>query len=110
MNQLVKLFVALTFLCCVFATETKAQEKEPTRARVVLNKTAKAGVFVVGKTAKYSWKATKFTAGKVVKPAITTATPAVGKFAKDQTGRVVKRSFPVVKRLAITYLKFRFSP
>jgi hypothetical protein len=101
------LLSAIVFVASICVS---AQTDESSRVRKVVGGTAKVGVVVVGSAAKYSWKATKFTAKHVAKPIVVKAVPAVGKFALKQTGRVVKRSVPVVKKFAITYLKFRLSP
>jgi hypothetical protein len=86
------------------------QDADSSRARKAVAGTAKVGVVVIGTAAKYSWKATKFTGKHVAKPVIIKGAPAVGKFALKQSGNIVKRTVPVVRKFAVTYLKFRLSP
>ncbi|NNE66853.1 MAG: hypothetical protein HKN33_09825 [Pyrinomonadaceae bacterium] len=108
-NHLIKLALACAFTA-LFALTANGQSNDSTQsgtARKVLNGTAKTSVIVVGQTAKYTWKATKFTAGKVAKPIVVKAAPATGKFMLKQSGRAVKKSVPIVKKFAVTYLKFR---
>lgn len=99
------------FTCTAAGQDTAEQtEQESGTATKILNGTARTTYIVVGTTARYGWKATKFTAGKVVKPVIVKAAPAAGKFLLKQSGTVIKKSFPVIKKTAFTYLKFRLSP
>ncbi|MDH3492553.1 MAG: hypothetical protein OEM82_03310, partial [Acidobacteriota bacterium] len=97
------------FLLALSVSAT-GQAKPNGTARKLLNGTAKTTVVVVGQSAKYGWKATRFTAGKVVRPIVVKSAPKAGKFTLRQTTLLIKGSIPVVKKFAVTYLKFRFSP
>ena len=94
----------------MFALSASASAQNETKgtATKLLNGTGKTAVVVVGQTAKYTWKAAKFTTGKVAKPIVVKSAPAFGKFAFRQTGNAVKIAIPVVKKFAITYLKLKF--
>jgi hypothetical protein len=63
---------------------------------------------IVGTSAKYTYKAAKFTAVKVAKPIIVKAAPKAGKFVLKQTGKAVKASIPISKKLFIRYIKYKF--
>ena len=109
--MLKKLFPFAVLVILAISFDASAQDRnDGGTARKIANGTAKTGVIVVGTAAKYTWKAAKFTAGKVAKPIIVKSAPKVGKFALKQSGRAAKKSLPVVKKFAITYLKLRFSP
>lgn len=106
MNRTISKFVLLGGMLLVFSFAAHGQTDKPGTTEKVLGGAARTTYVVVGTTAKYGWKTTKFTAKHVVKPVATKAAPAVGKFAFKQSAAAVKLSFPVVKKAVITYLKF----
>ncbi|MCB1023467.1 MAG: hypothetical protein KDB79_03700 [Acidobacteria bacterium] len=67
-------------------------------------------VIVVGETAKFSYKATKFTAKNVAKPLIVKSAPAVGKFMLKQSGNAVKTTLPLIRKIAVKYIKYKLLP
>lgn len=89
------------------------ETKKPSPAAQVLNLSGQIAVIVVGQSAKAAWKVTKFTAADIAKPIargiILKATPKLTTFALKLTGKVIKRGYPVVQKLAVTYLKTRLS-
>ena len=110
MHKLIRNIALTGGILFVLSVTVSGQAGKTGTAKKVLNKTAKTTIVVVGTTAKYTWKASKFTAGKVAKPIIVKSAPATGKFVLRQTGNAVKLTFPLVKRFAVTYLKLRLSP
>lgn len=92
----------------ILGTAANAQTVEKNIAEKTLSVAKKTGVIVVGSAAKFSYKATKFTATKVAKPIIVKSAPAIGKFMLRQTGYTVKKSVPVAKKLFIKYVKYKF--
>ena len=112
-HQMSKILFKIALACALFlalSLTASGQTQKNDGAKSVLNKSARTSVVIVGTTAKYTWKATKFTADKVAKPIIVKSAPKIGKFALRQSGKAAKRSMPILKKLAITYLKLRFSP
>jgi len=101
------------FLCLglvALATSANAQDSEQSTAKKTLKTGKKVVVVVVGRTAKLTYKATKFSADKIAKPIIVKSAPKVAGFALKQTGKTIKTSFPVVKKLFIQYVKYKFLP
>lgn len=92
----------------IFNVQINAQKGET--AKKVAKVTAKTGIVIVGKSAKYTYQATKFTAKNIAKPIIIRSAPKVGEFMLSQTGNVVKSSYPVGKKLFIKYIKYKFIP
>jgi hypothetical protein len=87
------------------STETR----KPSPAAKVINLSGQIAVIVVGQTAKVAWKTTKFTASEMAKPVIKgiflKATPALTKFGLRLTGKAIKKGYPVVQKLVVTYLR-----
>lgn len=103
----------LAFLCLAllaFASSAYAQDSKQSAAKRTLNTGKRVVVVVVGQTAKFTYKATKFSADKIAKPIIVKSAPKVAGFALKQTGKTIKTSFPVVKKLFIRYIKYKFIP
>jgi hypothetical protein len=90
-----------------------AETRKTSPAMQVLNLSGQIAVIVVGQGAKAAWKVTKFTASDMAKPIVKgiflKATPALSRFGMKITGKVIKKGFPVVQKLAVTYLKTRLS-
>ncbi len=100
--------IVLCAFFLVFSSNTKAQQNNI--ATKTVKATAKTGVVIVGKSAQFTYKAAKFTTKKVAKPIIVKSAPKVGKFMLNQSGKLIKSSFPVAKKLFIKYVKYKFSP
>ncbi len=103
------------FFVCAFALllsiSVNAQDKvKKNVALKTLNISKKVTYVVVGNSAKYTWKAAKFTGKHVAKPIIVKSAPKVGKFMLKQSGTAIKKSFPVGKKLFIKYIKYKFLP
>jgi hypothetical protein len=79
-------------------------------ANQTLKATSKATVVIVGKSAKYSYKAAKFTTKHIARPIIVKSAPKIGKFALKTSGSIIKKSYPVGKNLFLKYVKYKFSP
>ncbi len=99
--------VAVIVFVPAFGIVASAQESKPSPTERVLIKTGNATAAVAGQSAKLTYKAAKFTAGKIAKPIIVNSAPAVGKFILKQTGRTIKVSVPVGKKLFIKYIKYK---
>ncbi|MEZ5305841.1 MAG: hypothetical protein R2684_01715 [Pyrinomonadaceae bacterium] len=111
MKNLIFKLLLLSGMLVAFSTVSNAQaENAKNPVNKLASATAKTGVVVIGSAAKLTWQATKFTAGKVAKPLVVKAAPQAGKFALKQSGTVVKKAMPVVRKLAVTYLKLRLGP
>jgi hypothetical protein len=93
------------FLLCISG---HAQNKNLAQKSLSVSK--KATVIIVGNSAKYAYKATKFTAGRVAKPVIVKSAPGVGKFVLKSSGLTLKKTFPLGKKLFIKYIKYKFLP
>ncbi|NNF00893.1 MAG: hypothetical protein HKN25_17890 [Pyrinomonadaceae bacterium] len=95
----------------IFSLSANAQDSTKTNAALrSLNVSKKVTYVVVGKSAKYTWKATKFTAGRVAKPIIVRSAPAVGKFMLKKSGYAAKKSLPIARKLFIKYVKYKLIP
>ncbi|MEZ5344547.1 MAG: hypothetical protein R2681_03230 [Pyrinomonadaceae bacterium] len=94
----------------LFALSSNAQEPDNAAAVKTLNAAKTVTVVVVGESAKFTYKATKFSAKNVAKPIVAKAAPAAGKFVLKQSGKVVKRSIPVMAKIAVKYAKYKFLP
>lgn len=104
--------IALLALTITVSAQKKAVAADPDEQSVVetaLDLTGKATVIVVGTAAKAAWKTTKFTAVEVGKPAVKAlllkAAPKVTMFFVKLTGKGIQKGFPVVQKLAVTYLR-----
>ncbi len=101
-----------TVLLCAFMfllfISINAQNKNLAQKSLSVSK--KATVVIVGQSAKFGYKATKFTAKRVAKPIIVKSAPRAAKFVFKQTGNVIKTSYPVVKKLFVKYVKYKIIP
>ena len=102
------LFLAL-FLLAGYISANAQTEKKDTVQRS-FGATKKVAVIVIGKPAKYGYKATKFTANKIAKPIIVKSAPRVGQFVWKNSKSFTKRIFPVIKTLVIKYVKYKLIP
>ncbi len=105
--------IALQLIFCgifvlILAMGTNAQQKNLAQKSLSVSK--KATVIIVGNSAKYSYKATKFTASKVAKPIIVKSAPKVGMFLLKKSGYTAKKAFPVGRKLFVKYIKYKFLP
>lgn len=93
-----------------FNTSLSAQEADNPVVVKTVNAAKTVTYIVVGETAKFTYKAAKFTAKNAAKPIIVKATPAVGKFMLKQSGKAVKTSIPLITKIAVKYVKYKFLP
>ena len=110
MHKQISRLALLAAMLLAFSLIANAQTKQNGTTKKVLKGTAKTGVVVIGSAAKYTWKATKFTSGKVVKPLLVKSAPAAGKFTWKQSRKAARFTFPLVRKFAVTYLRFRGFP
>jgi len=100
--------ILLSGFLCLFSLITNAQKANIGMRTLQASKNTT--VVVARQTAKLTFKVTKFAAKKVAKPIIVKSAPKAGKFMLRQTGKVIKRSYPIGKSLFIKYVKYKFMP
>ena len=110
MPKLLSKTLFLTAIFIAFQLSANGQESKRNLALKTLVVGKKASVFVVKKSAKVGYKVTKFTAVKIAKPIIVKSAPKVAKFTLKQSGNILKRSFPIGKKLFVKYIKYKFLP
>ena len=107
MSNKVFQIIFLSAFFCFLSISVNAQKSIPIKT---LKVTKKATFIVVGNSAKGAYKATKFTSTKIAKPIIVKSAPKIGKFLLKSSGYTVKKTFPVVKKLFVKYVKYKFIP